>query len=318
MTATPPATAARAPLTPGGDDHARAPLAPAAVEFRAVTFTYPGAPTPALDDISLRVEPGERLGILGPNGGGKSTLLKIALGLLPGYRGTVSVFGALPHRARRDALIGYVPQQQDVERGFPLSVRQAVTLGAAWRTPPWRPVPRAARERVEHVLGLVGAAAFADRPVGKLSGGQLQRAMIARALAPQPRILILDEPTVGIDAAGQRLFAQLLERVHAELRITILIVSHDLRAIVAGCDRVACLARRLHSHTAPAGLTPQILAEVFSHDVAGWGGLVGNLHLHAHREEDCPIPGAPALHVHTPSCAHTHGHPRQEPPRADA
>lgn len=289
-------------------------------------FTYAGAGKPALEDISLRVEPGERLGILGPNGGGKSTLLKIALGLLNGYRGEVRVFGEPPDRARRHGLVGYVPQHQDIERAFPLSVRQAVTLGAAWRTPPWKPVSREARDRVQHVLGLVGADDFADRPVGKLSGGQLQRAMIARALAARPRILVLDEPTVGIDAAGQRMFSELLERVHVELSITILIVSHDLRAIVAGCDRVACLARRLHSHTAPAGLTPQILAEVFSHDVAGWGGLVGNVHLHAHREEDCPTPAMPSLHVHGPSCSHapdqghaphSPAHPHQEPPRAN-
>jgi len=304
-----------------------APQASAAVEFHGVGFTYPDSPKPALEDISLRVEPGERLGILGPNGGGKSTLLKIALGLLPGYRGRVSVFGEAPDRARRNGLVGYVPQHQDIERAFPISVRQAVTLGAAWRTPAWKPIAREARERVQNMLALVGADGFADRPVGKLSGGQLQRAMIARALAASPRILVLDEPTVGIDAGGQRMFAELLERVHAELAITILIVSHDLRAIVAGCDRVACLARRLHSHTAPAGLTPQILADVFSHDVAGWGGLVGNIHLHAHREDECPNPAAPSLHVHGPSCSHapphdhTHTHPHpphQEPPRADA
>jgi zinc transport system ATP-binding protein len=293
-----------------------------AVEFRSVGFAYPGAPVAALEDISLRVEPGERLGILGPNGGGKSTFLKIALGLLPGYRGEVRVFGEPPERARRAGLVGYVPQHQDIERAFPLSVRQAVTLGAAWRTPAWKPVSREARSRVDRMLGVVGAEAFADRSIGKLSGGQLQRAMIARALAANPRMLVLDEPTVGIDAAGQRMFAELLERVHAELRITILIVSHDLRAIVAGCDRVACLARRLHSHTAPAGLTPQILAEVFSHDVAGWGGLVGNVHLHAHREEECPTPASPSVHIHGPSCSHAHdeGHRHvheQEAPRAD-
>ncbi len=316
---------------PSGSTIATVPSAHAAVEFRGVGFSYPDNPKPALEAISLRVEPGERLGILGPNGGGKSTLLKIALGLLRGYRGEVRVFGEDPDRARRDGLVGYVPQHQDIERAFPISVRQAVTLGAAWRTAPWRGVPREARERVAHMLALVGAESFADRPVGKLSGGQLQRAMIARALAARPRILVLDEPTVGIDAAGQRMFAELLERVHAELKITILIVSHDLRAIVAGCDRVACLARRLHSHTAPAGLTPQILAEVFSHDVAGWGGLVGNVHLHAHREDECPTPTSPSLHVHGPSCSHSHDHPphshshphpphppHEEPPRADA
>ena len=168
---------------------------------------------------------------------------------------------------------------------FPVSVRQAVELGAAWRASPLRRVPVAARARVDELLRLVGMHELAARPIGALSGGQLQRALIARALAPRPRVLVLDEPTVGIDARGQQRFAELLASVHRELGVTILIVSHDLRAIVAGCDRVACLARRLHSHVAPDGLTPQVLAELFSHDVAG---VLGHLHVHAHGAGTCP------------------------------
>lgn len=264
----------------------------AAVSYERVTFTYPGAEKPALENVSLRVEPGERLGILGPNGGGKSTLLKLTLGLLPlgegegsaGGGGRIRIFGMSPREARAAGLIGYVPQRAEAELGLPVSVRQMVMLGAAWRLAPWRRVPRDVRRRVDDLIGLVGAEPYADRPVGKLSGGQLQRAMIARALAAGPRILALDEPTVGIDVAGQRHFADLLAAVHRELGVTILIVSHDLRAIVAGCDRVACLARRLHSHTSPQGLTPQVLAELFSHDVAG---VLGEVHLHAHAAGQC-------------------------------
>lgn len=257
-----------------------------AVEFRNVTFAYPGSSLPALQSVTLSVAAGERLGILGPNGGGKSTLLKLAMGFLTCQFGEVLIFGGSPASARRGGMIGYVPQRADAEMGFPLSARQVIELGASWRLSPLARVGGEARRRVDHMVDLVGAAGFAHQPVGTLSGGQLQRTLIARALAAGPRMLVLDEPTVGIDAPGQAQFADLLRRVHRELGLTILIVSHDLRAIAAGCDRVACLARRLHSHTSPEGLTPGVLAELFNHDVAGLGGI----HVHAHGPgETCPV-----------------------------
>lgn len=273
------------------------PQAHAAVVCEGVGFTYGGNPTAALEGVSLRVEVGERLGILGPNGGGKSTLLKLILGLLPLQSGRIEVFGMAPEKARAAGFVGYVPQRPEAELAMPLSVTEVVALGATWRLPAWRGVPAAVRERIDRAIDLVGATAFADRPIGKLSGGQFQRAMIARALAAAPRMLILDEPTVGIDALGQRLFGELLQRVHRELGLTMLVVSHDLRAIAAGSDRVACLARRLHSHVSPQGLTPQVLAEVFSHDVAGIAGQLGGVHVHAHLAGECR------------DCGHDHGGP---------
>ncbi|MCW5765843.1 MAG: metal ABC transporter ATP-binding protein [Phycisphaeraceae bacterium] len=265
-----------------------------AVQFEQVTYRYPGAPSPALEGVTLSVLPGERLGVLGPNGGGKSTLLKLALGLLPVQQGRIGVFGLTPAEARGRGLIGYVAQRIDAELGFPLSVRQVVELAAGWRTPPWRRLGGQARARVDRALELTGASALADRPIGSLSGGQTQRAMIARALATDAKVLVLDEPLVGIDAAGQQQFAELLATVHRATGVTILIVSHDLRAIAAGCDRVACLARRLHSHVSPQGLTPRVLAELFSHDVAGLAGVGGlaGVHVHAHGpDEPCPEHG---------------------------
>lgn len=256
---------------------------PPAILCEGVSFTYPGADAPALENVTLRVPAGERLGILGPNGGGKSTLLALILGLQGGHTGRIEVFGMSPARARAAGTIGYVAQRTGLERAMPMSVRQAVTLGAAWREPPWRGAGAEARARVEAALELVGAAPLAERPIGKLSGGELQRALIARALAARPRILLLDEPAVGIDVAGQRLLAELLQRIREGMGVTTVVVSHDLRAIAAGSDRVACLARRLHSHVSPSGLTPQVLAEVFSHDVAGLVGLEGRgVHVHAH------------------------------------
>lgn len=279
--------------------HYHAGVPEPAVQVEGLTFSYPGSDAPALENVSLSVAQGGRLGILGPNGGGKSTLLKIVLGLLRPQAGRVVVFGREPVAADRAGMVGYVPQGLEVEKGFPLSVRQVVELAVSWRMPAWRGLPDAELERVESLLGLVGAAGFAEKPIGSLSGGQLQRVMIARALAPRPKLLVLDEPTVGIDAAGQAQFASLLAAVHAQTGVTMLIVSHDIRAIAAGCDRVACLSRKLHFHDAPSGLTPGVLAEVFAHDVAGLAGVgpLAGMHVHAHGPgETCPMD-----HAHPPT-----------------
>lgn len=259
------------------------------ITISAVGYRYAAAEADALQDISLRIEPGERLGILGPNGGGKSTLLKLILGLLPIQRGEILIGGYTPEQARRQGMIGYVPQKLEAELGLPISARQVIALGAAWRKPPWKSI-RADSEltaRIDRAIELVGATGYAERPIGALSGGQVQRVLIARALAAESRILALDEPTVGIDASGQQRFADLLTRIHTELRPTIMIISHDIRAIAAGSDRVACLARRLHLHTSPEGLTPQVLGELFAHDLAGLPGGLRGMHIHAHSAGEC-------------------------------
>ncbi len=295
-------------------------VAPLALEYRDVSFAYPRPPgdgTPprqALDRITLDVPEGTRLGILGPNGGGKSTLLRLTLGLLRGHTGTIRVFGRLPEEARKDGLIGYVPQRIDAELAFPLSIRQVVSMPATLGLRPFSSPPAAMRTHIDQCLELVGVYDLADRPVGRLSGGQLQRVMIARALAARPRLLLLDEPTVGIDVAGQQRFAQLLDTLNRMLALTIVVVSHDIRTIAAGSDRVACLSRTLHSHVAPAGLTPAVLAEVFSHDVAA---IFGDVHIDAHLAHECHEHG----HHHAEHREHGSHVPNAhgvKPPRSDS
>lgn len=258
---------------------------PQAIEFDGVSYIYPGASTPAIEGVTLRVEKGERLGVLGPNGGGKSTLLKIAMGLLDGYQGSVRVFDDCPGVAKRKGRIASVLQKSEAELSFPLSVGQVVEMAATRGLSPWRRPGAAIRRRVDRSLSMVGVAQLARTPIGSISGGELQRVFIARAVAAEADILALDEPTVGVDPAGQAQYAQLLDTIHAELGLTMVIVSHDLRAIAASCDRVVCLARRIHFHDSPGGLTPQILAEVFRHDMSG---AFGDVHVEAHRAAECP------------------------------
>lgn len=293
-----------------------------------MSYAYPGADQPALSSISFAVHAGERLGILGPNGGGKSTLLKLTLGLIEMQAGDIRVCGRTPRDARREGLVGYVPQKIDAELAFPLSVRQVVAMPLVVTLAPWRRVSAAISARTEESLSMVGASDLGDRPIGALSGGQLQRVMIARAIAPRPRLLLLDEPTVGIDVTGQRRFADLLHTLRDRMGITIVVVSHDIRTIAAGCDRVACLARTLHFHDAPSGLSPQVLGEVFRHDIAE---VFGDVHVDAHAASACHV----ETHVHHHCCDHGHDHDdrndipderakqtehsnAKEPPRANA
>jgi zinc transport system ATP-binding protein len=188
--------------------------------------------------------------------------------------------------ARREGLIGAVLQRSEESDALPVSARDVVRLGASVREPAWRVRSRGIDERVYRALVMVGAEEYGNRLYRELSGGQRQRVRIARALASGAKILALDEPMVGVDPAGQRRFAELMDRLHAELSLTVLIVSHDVRAVAAGCDRIACLSRTLHYHAAPEGLTPAVLAEVFEHDVAA---IFGDVHVHAHAAEDCPL-----------------------------
>lgn len=227
----------------------------------------------ALRDVSLHVAQGCVLGVIGPNGGGKTTLLKILLGQLQDYEGKVQVMGRAPEEvSRRGDVVGYVPQHHAFERRFPVSVRQVVRMGLVGKTGLFRRYRREDLDRAESLLGQVGIAHLAERPIGDLSGGQQQRAFIARALAPGPQVLLMDEPTVGIDVAGQQQFADLIHRLHDELGLTVMIVSHDLRSVASSCEKVACLARTVHFHDAPEGLTPALLQEVFQHEIAALTG----------------------------------------------
>ena len=263
-----------------------------AVEIDAVGFTYPpggvGEPgVEALRSITMNVAPGSRLGILGPNGGGKSTLIKLILGMLEPTAGRIRVFGHSPDHARRDGLVGYLPQRIGADLDWPLNVEQVVAMPLRARVSGFAKLSAEDQAAIDRAIELLEINELCKRRIGALSGGQLQRVMIARAISTRPKLLVLDEPTLGVDISGQQKFASLINTVSSELGLTTIVVTHDMRALVAVADRVACLSRTLHFHDSPDGLTPAVLAQVFAHDIEP---ILGEVHIDAHTAADCDDP----------------------------
>jgi zinc transport system ATP-binding protein len=214
-----------------------------AIRIRDLSFSY--GESSVLDAIDLEIRRGEFVGLVGPNAGGKSTLLKLVLGLLEPQRGRIQVLGQTPRQAVRH--IGYVPQFPTFPRDFPISVEQVVLTGRLGFGPVLGWYRAADRIAARRALAEVEAADLAGRRIGTLSGGQLQRVLLARALVAKPVILILDEPTANIDQRMEGDIFDLLARLSKGL--TILVVSHDIAFISGYVDRVACLNRTLVCHT---------------------------------------------------------------------
>jgi zinc transport system ATP-binding protein len=213
-----------------------------ALELERVSLAFRGMPV--LEDITFDIEEGEFLGIIGPNGGGKSTLVKVILGLLEPDQGTVRVFGKPPRKAGGD--VAYVPQHPQFDPRFPIRVIDVVLMARMKAGTMLRPFSRGDRERAMAALAEVEAQDLAEREIGKLSGGQLQRALVARGLAADARLLLLDEPTASLDSRVLGSFYELLGRISK--RMTIVLVSHDVGVMSQHVRSVACLNRRLHYH----------------------------------------------------------------------
>jgi len=212
------------------------------VELVKVSAGY-GA-EPALEEVSLTVGPLDFLGLVGPNGGGKTTLLRVLLGLLEPSRGEVRLFGHPPATGRNR--VGYVPQALRFDRDFPVRVLDVVLMGCLGRAPRFRPYPAVDRRRAMETLDQLDLGDLAARPVGELSGGQLQRVLIARALLGDPDLLLLDEPTASVDPAARGAIFDLLAELNQSLAI--ILVTHDMGVISSHVKTVGCLNRRLHYH----------------------------------------------------------------------
>ena len=226
------------------------------VRLEHVWVSYDG--TPALEDINLRVDEHDFLGIIGPNGGGKSTLLKVILGLIRPQGGMVTVLGNSPDRSR--SRIGYVPQHSNYDHDFPVSVMEVVEMGRYGKRGILKPYGKADREASEKALVRVGMLSHAGTQIGQLSGGQQQRTFIARALVSDPALLLLDEPTASVDSAMQTDFYELLEDLKKEMAI--IMVSHDIGAVSVFVDKIACLNVQLYYHGSRE-ITPEILEATY-------------------------------------------------------
>jgi zinc transport system ATP-binding protein len=219
----------------------------AVVKLSSVTFQYEDKVV--LDDVSFTLERGDFVGIVGPNGSGKSTLMKLILGLLPATKGKVELFGQPLSRFRDWTKIGYVAQQAaHGAGGFPATVREVVSSGLVGKVGLFRRLKPHHHEKVRDVVERVGLTEKLDQRIGSLSGGQLQRVFIARALVAEPELLILDEPTVGVDQESIDQFYELLRSLKEENGMTMMIVSHDVGVMTQWVNKVACLQRRLHFH----------------------------------------------------------------------
>jgi zinc transport system ATP-binding protein len=194
-----------------------------------------------LENISFKANQGDLLGIIGPNGAGKTTLFSLILGLLEGYQGKITLFNE-DIRNNRKALkrIGYIPQKKNINQGFPATVEEIVSLGVLVR--------KTNKDVIISALKIVGLLEQKDKRIGELSGGQQQRVLIAKALVNEPELLILDEPTTGIDLETQDRFYTLLRKLNSERNITIILASHDLDAINRLANKVACVNRKMSFH----------------------------------------------------------------------
>jgi zinc transport system ATP-binding protein len=205
-----------------------------AIEIKDMSFSYGN--TPVLDQVTFSVEEGDFLGIIGPNGGGKTTLMKLILGLLKPTSGSIRLFGKkVPsHKIK----VGYVPQNTNYNIEFPITVEECVSLGLVGE--------KKNKETIHHALERVQMIDYRAKRLGELSGGERQRVLVARSLVSSPRILFLDEPSSNIDSAGQENLFQLLYDLNKTM--TLVVVSHDLMALSNHIKSVACVNRTVHYH----------------------------------------------------------------------
>ncbi|MEM5015690.1 metal ABC transporter ATP-binding protein [Metabacillus indicus] len=217
------------------------------IDVQSLTFTYER--TAVLEDIHFTVREGDFLGLVGPNGSGKTTLLKCMLGLLKPDNGNIKLFGQDIRKFKDWHRIGFVSQKaSSFNTGFPASVYEVVASGLTSKLGLFKKLNHAHHQKVKEAIGAVGLEELTNRNIGELSGGQQQRTFIARALVSDPDLLILDEPTVGVDAQTVQSFYEMLQRLNKGMGITLILVTHDVGTITDKVTHVACLNKHMHFH----------------------------------------------------------------------
>lgn len=237
-------------------------------DVRDLGFRYPGAPRPALAEVSFTVDPGTVLGIIGPNGSGKSTLLRLLLGALEPGSGAVYYEGRpLGSWTRRELarVVGVVPQREEL--AFPLTVRQLVAMGRYPHLRTWQREGAADRRAIDSALQRCDVDHLRDRPLGTLSGGELQRVLLARALAQEPRTLVLDEPTAALDIRHEMAIFERLAELAAQDGVTVVVVTHNLNLAARYADRLLLLDR---GRTARTGTPAEVMDRETLERVYGW------------------------------------------------
>jgi len=234
----------------------------AAIEADAVGFRRDGRQV--LRDVSFSIEEHELVGLIGPNGGGKTTLIQVLLGVLHPYEGSVRIMGADPgHLDKVRRQIGYVAQAKQFDRDFPARAKDVVMMGTYAQVGLFRLPGFSEHQTAIQALEQVGMAGKANRPIGRLSGGEQQRVFIAHALVSKPRLLILDEPTAGVDRDGEESLIGLLTQLRQESGLTILMVSHNVSLIRAHTDRILCINRELAFSGPSSALTDADIAHAY-------------------------------------------------------
>ena len=221
-----------------------------------------------LKDVTCSIPAGRTTAIIGPNGAGKTTLLLALLGLIP-YKGTIHFGGS--RGGRPD--MGYVPQRLEFDRGLPCTVEDLMTISVN-RKPLWLGKRKMVRDQVRAGLKRVGALGLEDRFIGKLSGGELQKVLLAMALEGNPQVLLLDEPTAGIDATGEQLFCDLLSDIQGQANLTVILISHDLSVVSNHAQHVICLNKTVRCCGGLSTLTEENLLKTF--------GLHVQIYPHSH------------------------------------
>lgn len=228
--------------------------------IRLIDVSYEKNDVEILKGISFEIFKGDFVGIIGPNGAGKTTLARIIVGDIKDYTGEVIVKGD----------IGYVPQMKDLNRDTPILVREFASMGLYRKKGLFKFLDKNDWKEIDRHLEMVGILNLRDRPMTKLSGGELQRLMLARALLFDPDILILDEPEAGVDQMGKATFYELIDSLRGDKKFTIILISHDIGMVFQKCERIMCLNKTLHCHAPRDEISPEDLQKLFSEDFDIW------------------------------------------------
>jgi zinc transport system ATP-binding protein len=237
------------------------------IELKDVCFSFNEAEV--VKDVSLEIHKGDYVGVIGPNGGGKTTLMKLMLGLLTPKSGTVKLFGTDIQNFRDWPKIGYVPQKNSFDTQFPITVEEVVAMGRYGKLGLFHSPSQEDTKIVQQALAQVEMLSFRNSQISDLSGGQQQRVFIARALATEPEVVFLDEPTVGVDVKTQKQFYALLRKLNRELSLTLVLVSHELDVVAHESTELGYINRTLEYFGEPE----EFLKGKYFHELIGKGGI---------------------------------------------